>query len=104
MPAVFCWMLIDGRQAADVIDVGLRQLAEELPGVARQDLDVAALALGVDRVERERDFPAPLTPVKTISLLRGSSRFTPRRLCSRARGRRWSGCPCARRLLLSIAK
>ena len=53
-PAVFCWMLIGGRQPADVIDVRLRQLAEELPGVAGQRFDVPPLALGVERVERER--------------------------------------------------
>ncbi len=46
----------DGRrQAAEVIDVGLLQLAEELAGVGRQRLDVAALALGVERVEGQRD-------------------------------------------------
>ena len=45
----------DGRrQALDEVDVGLVHLAEELAGVGRQRLDVAALALGVDRVERER--------------------------------------------------
>ena len=58
-PAVFCWMLIGGRQAAEVIDVRLRQLAEELAGVARQRLDVAALALGIERVEGERAFARP---------------------------------------------
>ena len=42
------------RQALDEVDVGLVHLAEELPGVRRQRLDVAALALGVDRVERQR--------------------------------------------------
>ena len=41
------------RQALDEVDVGLVHLAEELPGVGRQRLDVAALALGEDRVERE---------------------------------------------------
>ncbi len=39
------------RQALDEVDVGLVHLAEELPGVGRQRLDVAALALGEDRVE-----------------------------------------------------
>ncbi len=42
------------RQPLDRIDVGLVHLVEELAGVRRQRLDVAALALGVDRVERER--------------------------------------------------
>ena len=44
----------DGRgQAVDEVDVGLVHLAEELPGVGRQRLDVPALALGEDRVERQ---------------------------------------------------
>ncbi len=42
------------RQPAEVIDVGLRQLAEELAGVAGQRFDVAPLPLGVERVEGER--------------------------------------------------
>ena len=42
------------RQAGEVIDIRLLQLAEELPGVARQRFDVAALPLGVERVEGQR--------------------------------------------------
>ena len=41
------------RQALDEVDVGLVHLAEELPGVRRQRLDVPALPLGEDRVERQ---------------------------------------------------
>ena len=42
----------DGRrQPLDDVDVGLVHLPEELAGVGRQRLDVAPLALGVDRVE-----------------------------------------------------
>src|SRR5205085_1583102 len=45
----------DGRrQAVDVLDLRLLELAEELAGVGRQRLDVAALALGVDRVQGQR--------------------------------------------------
>ena len=40
-------------QALDEVDVGLVHLAEELPRVRRQRLDVAPLALGEDRVEGE---------------------------------------------------
>ena len=50
-------LLVDrhrGRQALDEVDVGLVHLAEELPRVRRQRLDVAPLALGEDRVERQR--------------------------------------------------
>ena len=44
----------DGRrQAVDLVDVRLLHLAEELAGVGGQALDIAALALGVDRVEGE---------------------------------------------------
>ena len=38
----------------DQIDVGLLHLLEELPRVGRQRFDVAPLALGVNRVERQR--------------------------------------------------
>ena len=45
----------DGRrQAADVFDLRLLHLAEELPGVRGQRLHVAPLPLGVDGVEGER--------------------------------------------------
>ena len=42
------------REPLDRVDVGLLHLPEELARVGRQRLDVAALALGVERVERER--------------------------------------------------
>jgi hypothetical protein len=42
-----------GREAVDAIDVGLRELLEELPRVGAERLDVAALAFCVDGVERE---------------------------------------------------
>ena len=45
-----------GRQAVDLVDVRLLHHLQELPGVGRQRLDVAALALGVDGVEGERGF------------------------------------------------
>ena len=50
---VFCSIEIAGREAGDVVDVRLLHHVEELPGVGRQALDVAALALGVDGVEGE---------------------------------------------------
>ena len=50
------------RQALDEVDVGLVHLAEELPRVGRQRLDVAALALGEDRVERQRGLARPGQP------------------------------------------
>jgi hypothetical protein len=40
-----------GRQALDQVDVGLAHQFQELTGIGRQALHVAALALGIDRVE-----------------------------------------------------
>ncbi len=49
----------DGRgEAVDTVEVWLLHLAEELPCVAREALDVAALALRVDGVERKRALAA----------------------------------------------
>ncbi len=48
-------------QAVDLVDVGLLHLAEELAGVGAQALDVAPLALGVDRVERQAALAAART-------------------------------------------
>ena len=48
----------DGRgQPFDEVDVGLVHLPEELAGVGRQRLDVAALPFGVDGVERQGRLP-----------------------------------------------
>jgi hypothetical protein len=58
-------LLVDGdgrRQALDEVDVGLVHLPEELAGVGRQRLDVAALALGVDGVEGQRGLARPGQP------------------------------------------
>ena len=49
-------LLVDGDRGGktvDEVDVRLVHLAEELPGVRRQRLDVPSLALGEDRVERQ---------------------------------------------------
>ena len=48
-----------GRQALDGVDVRLLHHREELPGIGRQRLDVAALAFRIDGVERERGFAGP---------------------------------------------
>ena len=53
----------DGRgQPLDHVDVGLLHELEELPGVRRQRFHVAALTLGVERVERERGLAGPRQP------------------------------------------
>ena len=52
-------LLLDGdggREAVDVIDIGLLHHLEELARVRRQAFDVAALAFGVDGIEGERGF------------------------------------------------
>ncbi|MFN8170039.1 MAG: hypothetical protein U0S36_14830 [Candidatus Nanopelagicales bacterium] len=51
-----------GEEALDEVDVRLVHLAEELAGVRREALDVAALALGEDRVERQRRLAGPGQP------------------------------------------
>ena len=43
-----------GREAADLVELRLLLLAEELARVGREALDEASPALGVDRVDRER--------------------------------------------------
>ena len=45
-----------GREAVDALDVRLLHQLEELAGVGGERFHVAALALGVDRVERQRGF------------------------------------------------
>ena len=58
-------LLVDrdgGAQALDEVDVGAVDLAEELARVGGQRLDVAALALGEDRVEREARLARPGEP------------------------------------------
>ncbi len=49
-------------EALDEVDVRLVHLAEELPGVRRQRLDVAALPLGEDRVEGQARLARPGQP------------------------------------------
>ena len=58
-------LLVDGdgrRETLDEVHVGLVHLAQELTGVGRERLDVAALALGVDGVEGEGGLPRPRQP------------------------------------------
>ena len=47
------------RKALDEIDIRLFHLVQELPGVGGEAFDVAALPLGVERVEGERGLPRP---------------------------------------------
>jgi len=64
----------DGRaEALDAFDVGLRQLLQELPCVGAERLDVAALPLGVDRVEGERRFAGAARPRQNDDLAPGQA-------------------------------
>ena len=73
------------RQALDRVDVRLVHLAEELARVGAQRLDVAALALGVDRVERERRLArARQAGDDHQRVAREARAMTSLRLCSRA--------------------
>ena len=45
-----------GRKAFNTLDVGLLHQFQELARIGRQALHIAALALGIDRVERQRGF------------------------------------------------
>ena len=47
------------RQALDRVDVRARKALEELPSPGREALDVAPLALGIERVEGERALSGP---------------------------------------------
>ena len=52
-------LLLDGdgrRQTVDLVDVRLLHHLQELACIGRQRFDVAALALGIDRIEGERGF------------------------------------------------
>ena len=51
-----------GREALDRVDVGLLDLVQELAGVGRQRLDVAALPFGEQGVEGERRLARPRHP------------------------------------------
>jgi hypothetical protein len=52
--------------AANFVDVRLVHPLEKLARISRQRLDVSALALGVNRIESQRNLPEPLTPVTTV--------------------------------------
>ena len=81
-------LLVDrdrGRQALDEVDVGLVHLAEELPRVRRERLDVATLALGEDRVERERRLARPGQPGEHDELVTGEIDGRRRGGCARGR-------------------
>ena len=51
---VFCSIEIAGDRPSIEFDLGLLHQLEELPRIGGQALDIAALALGIDRVEGER--------------------------------------------------
>ena len=73
-----------GAQPLDEVDVRLVHLPQKLARVRRQRFDIPALALGEQRIERNEDLPEPDRPVNTTMRLRGNSKSTFLRLCSRA--------------------
>ena len=83
---VFCSMEIDGAQAVNGVDVGALHLVEKLPGIGGERLDVAPLALGVNRVERERGFAGA-----------AQARDRPSKCCAGSRRQYSSGCAGVRR-------
>ena len=73
------------RQPLDRVDVGLVHLPQELARVGRERLDVAALSLGVEGVERERRLARSGQARDAHEARpRGMRTVTSRRLCSRA--------------------
>ena len=69
-----CRLLVDGDgrgQTLDEVHVGLVHLAQELAGVGRERLDIAALALGVDGVEGQGRFPRTRQPGEDDQLVPG---------------------------------
>ena len=72
------------REPVDRVDVGLLHHLQELARVRGEALDVAALALGVDRVEGERRLAGAREPGDADEAFRGSRTSTSLRLCSRA--------------------
>jgi len=49
----------DGGEPRDFVHVGALHIAQEIAGIGRESLDIAALALGIDGVESQRRFARP---------------------------------------------
>ena len=60
-----------------MLDLRLRHLAEELPGVGGQRLDVPPLALGVERVHGQRRLAAAAGPAEDRHLVAGDVEVDP---------------------------
>ena len=80
------------REPVDRVHVRLLHHLQELARVGGERLDVAPLALRVDRVEGERGLPGAGEPGDLISEFRGSRTVTSLRLCSRAPWTTSSSC------------
>ena len=55
----FCRMCDGGCDAVDILHRGLFHTFQKLAGIGGKRLDVAALALGIDGVKRQRRFAGP---------------------------------------------
>lgn len=49
----------DGGETRDLVHVGALHIAQEIAGIGRESLDIAALALGIDGVESQRRLARP---------------------------------------------
>jgi len=94
-----------GRQAVDLVEVRLLHHLQELPGIGREALHVAALALGINSVEGERrlagageagEHHEPVARDLDVDILRLCSR-APRMAITRVSGTLGSRAPVSRR-------
>ncbi len=80
-------LLLDGDgggETVHVVHVGLFDALQELAGVGRERLDVAALPSAYTVSKASEDLPEPLTPLTTVRALCGMSTSMPLRLWVRA--------------------
>ena len=65
------------REARDPLDLRLLERGQELPGVAREALDVPPLTLGVERVDGQRALARPARPAANRHLVAGDVHVDP---------------------------
>ncbi len=66
-----------GRKPADPLDLGLLQRGQKLTGVAGEALDVAALAFGIQRIDRERTLSRTAGPAADGHAVAGNVEVDP---------------------------
>ena len=65
------------REPGDPLDLGLLQRSQELPGIAREALDVSALAFGIERIDRQRALARAAGPAANRHLVAGDVEVDP---------------------------